>query len=251
VEGCPAGAFRNGLTAQCYACPPDYSRNALIGDDLRKIKACTRISTSVQEATHAKFDQRKNDHPTTKANLTSARAPSPGPPATPPVARTAADKLRHEQMVTILDKELQAGTGYIVVSWMISASFSAVIGYTRAEGFAMTRVGTVYSCRRVTADSFVAGISAGAGLTEEIGLSQSPLVEGPSETNGWQVGLTVGVGGSYGMHWDASTSKQSIAWSIGAAPAIDAAGEYVHTWETVGAQIGCDAMTWGQPDVAI
>ena len=196
VEGCPAGAFRNGLTAYCYACPPDFSRNAVIADDLTKVKACSRISTAVRDATVAKYERHKNDHPESRANLARAAAPArttgaAAPVGPGPVARYPEDKSRQDQMVAILEDELKRKTGYVVVSWMRTAGLALIVGYTGTDGYAMTKVDTNYVCRKVSSGAFTAGVSVGAGASEEIGISKSALAPGRSETNGVQVAAGV------------------------------------------------------------
>jgi hypothetical protein len=255
VEGCPDGAFRNGLTASCYSCPPDYLRNAVIADDLTKVNACSSISNELREATRAKYEQRKNDHPETRANLARAAAPAAGPAAPPDIVgggRYPEDSVRHAQMVAMLDDELERKSGFVVVSWMKTSGGSLLVGYTRAEGYAMTMVDTTHTCRKVSSDAFTAGAAVGVGMSEEIGLSQSPLGAGKSETNGVQVAVAFGLTLSRGWHWD-SADKLTLATSVAAAAApsstvaAKASAEYVHTWEDTGEVVACNQMTWGRP----
>lgn len=255
VEGCPDGAFRNGLTASCYSCPPDHFRNAVIADDLTKVNACSRISNDLREATRAKYEQQKNDHPATRANLARAAAPAAGPAAPPDRVgggRYPEDSVRQAQMEVMLEAELERESGFVVVSWMKTAGGSLLVGYTRAEGYAMTKVDTTYACRKASSDAFTAGVSAGVGASEEIGLSQSPLDSGRSETNGWQVAVALGLTVSRGWHWDGA-GKLTLATSVThvAAPSAtvvaDVSAEYVHTWEETGEVVACNQMTWGRP----
>jgi hypothetical protein len=158
-------------------------------------------------------------------------------------------------MVAILDDELERESGFVVVSWMRTSGASLLVGYTHGEGFAMTKVDTAYKCRTVKSDAFTAGISAGAGVSEELGLSQSALDAGKSETNGVQVAAALGLTLSHGWHWDASTRKPSLTRSLAAdatpsrSTSVTISAEYVHTWEDTGDKVACDNMTWGKPEV--
>ena len=249
VEGCPAGAFRNGLTASCFACPPDYSRNAVVADDLTKVKACTRISTAARDEARAKFERHKNDHPETRASLgrsanayTTAVNPSSGSVV------PDADSARRSEMRGLIDDEYEKGGEFKVVTWLVTGGGSLAIGYTHAEGFAMTRIDeNSRVCRKAWANSFTAGLSVGAGGVEQMEFSKEPLREGLSESNGWQVGASFPpLAAGLGVHSDASTGSLILSLAFG--PGFDLglnASEYVHAWTETGKVVDCSKLTWG------
>lgn len=158
-------------------------------------------------------------------------------------------------MEAILDDELERESGFVVVSWMRTSGVSLLLGYTHGAGYAMTKVGAAYTCRKVTSDTFTVGISGDLGVTEELGLSQAPLDSGKSETNGVQVAIGLGLTFSHGWHWDAATDQLSLTRSVsaggGAAAGVRVEGgiEFAHAWEQMGEVVACDHMTWGIPTV--
>lgn len=242
TAACPAGSFRHGLTDRCYACPKGYGRNLVIADDLTKVNACTRLSFTQQDETRAKFAQNKDDRPQSRANLgRSVRN-----------AATAAknvdfDQMRRDLMKSTLEDELERDSGFETVSWLLSAGGAVGVGFTHGEGFVITKVDGVYSCRKAWANAFSAGAAARGALADDIGLSKGGIAAGRSESNGWQIGASFPpVNGAFSLHWDATTGEMSMGGSTGWGAAIGISlSEYVHTWSEVGKVVDCEKMTWG------
>lgn len=244
VEGCPAGSFRNGVTPYCYACPPDYTRNAVIADDLTTVNACSRIADAVREAARAKFEEAKETYTTTRDHLVRIASS-----ATIYDAGLAAfDLLSRELMKTALDSAVQGLGGFNplrfnTISWLASVGGAVGLGYTHGQGYVMTKVNGSYQCWKAWSNTFTGGVSAGVGAVIEIGLSNG-MDEGPSESNGWQV--AAGAAG-WGLHWDATDGAfDNVALSFGPGFGADVNfSEYVHDWSEIGNVVACDKMTWG------
>jgi hypothetical protein len=205
VEGCPAGAFRNGLTANCYSCPPDYSRNAVIADDLTKVNACTRISTTARDETQAKFNASKDSHTASRDNLAGLA----GSLGTTDLNSTAFDIAARAAMRAALDAEIAAGTPFTAVTLLGNPSVALLVGYSHGYGNVMAKVGDAYVCKKTWANTFTAGLSAGGGDAKDGAISVS-FTFGP------------GFGGK-------ATSS----------------GDYTHEWAETGTTVACDKMTWG------
>lgn len=241
-DGCPAGSFRNGLTTNCYACPPDYGRNLVIADDLTKVNACSKSSSSVQDATRAKFLGAQDSQTASKDQLggmsNQVTVYDPGQAAFDLMARTL--------MKTAVDGDLMGKNGFDAISLMASMSIATVLGYTHGFGYVMTKTNGAYVCKKTWSNTFTGGISAGAGIVLEIGLSNG-VKDGASETNGWQVSASYPpVAGGWGLHWNAATGALSTAYSFGPGLALEVGfSEYAHTWAETGNTVPCDKMTWG------
>jgi hypothetical protein len=240
---CPAGSFRHGLTDRCYACPDGYFRNAVIADDLTKVNACSRISTTAREETRAKFELHKNEHAESRQNLglVSQRMNAVN------FAIAEIDRLAPAVMKEALDNELGRLTGFDVISMLISGGGASGAGYTHAMGYVMTKENGAYRCRKAWSNAFTFGITMGIGVVMETSLSKGGASEGLSESNGWQAAAAFPpVSGGMGFHWDASTDEFSLAFTFGPAFAVDLNySEYVHTWSGTGKEVSCDALTWG------
>ena len=249
VEGCPAGSFRNGVTPYCYQCPPDYSRNAVIADDLTKVNACTKVSASTHDRTRAWFEQHKGDRPEARASLgRSANAFKANAVSDDGTLLPNADSARRSEMRGLIDDEYEKNGDFKTVSWLISAGGSFILGYSHAEGFAMTRVESGRVCRKAWSNAFTAGISAGAGGgVEQMEFSKDPLKEGASQSNGWQIGASFPpVAAAFGLHGDATTGSMIMSLVFG--PGVDIGlnlSEYVHTWAEIGKEVDCNKLTWG------
>jgi hypothetical protein len=243
VEGCPPEAFRNGLTANCYACPAGHSRNALIADDLTKVNACTAISfSSGPDPTKQKFDAAKNAQSgsrdmlgTTASSLTN-HDPNTG----------GFDLISREAMKALVDGELLYLNGFDAVTWLASAGLAVGLGYTHSYGYVMSKVDGARQCRKTWSNTFTGGVAASVGATFTI-ILQKGASEGASETNGWQVGASYPpVTGGWGLHWDARTGALSSAYNFGPAVELEVNfSEYAHSWSEIGNVVDCDAMTWG------
>jgi hypothetical protein len=242
-DGCAPGSFRNGLTTKCYACPPDYSRNAVVADDLTKVNACTKNSGSTEAATEANFNASKDAQAGSKTQLgdMSGRLTSYDP------GQAAFDLGARALMKETVDGTLLYQNGFNAVSMMGSVSVAGVVGYTHAWGYSMQKVSGAYVCKKIWANTFTGGISAGAGVVVEIALSTG-VEDGGSETNGWQVSASYPpVAGGWGLHWSAKTGAlSSSAYTFGPGLALEVGlSEYAHTWAETGKTVACDKMTWG------
>jgi hypothetical protein len=242
VEGCPAGAFRNGLTANCYACPPDYSRNAVIADDLTKVNACTKVSVGMEDQTRAKFLAAQETYTQTRDELGRIAQAL----VTQDPAQAAFDVSARALMKELIDGDLLYRNGFDAVSWMVSVGASLGVGYSHLLGYAMTKVNGVHQCRKVWANTFSGGVSVGVGAVIEIALLKG-VNTAPSESNGFQIlAAYPPVSGGWSLAWDAATGGlSSSAYNFGPGFALEVNGEYVHAWEETGNVVACDKMTWG------
>jgi hypothetical protein len=242
VEGCPAGSFRNALTAYCYACPPDYSRNAVVADDLTKVNACSKIGDAVREATRAKFEAAKEASAASLAFL--GRIANS---VTTYDTKTAAfDLLGRELMKAAIDGDFMRGSGLNAFSLLANIGGSAVLGYTHGFGYVITKVNGINQCYKTWSNTFTAGGSVGAGVVLEAGLAEGVSLE-PSESNGWQISASYPpISGGSGLFWDAKSDDLSLSLTFGPGFGVDAnLSEYAHTWSETGKLVVCDRMTWG------
>ena len=243
AAGCPSGSFRNGLTASCYACPAGHSRNAVIANDLTKVDACTAISlVPGRNQTKAKFDKASGAQVGTR-NLLGSTASG----MTMYDAFTSAfDRASREAMKELVEGELLYMNGFDAVAWLVDVGGAVGLGYSHSYGYVMSKVDGERQCRKTWANSFSGGISVSAGATFTIAL-QKGVSEGPSESNGWQVGVSYPpVTGGWGLHWDAKTGALSSAYRFGPAADLEVnVSEYAHTWSETGKVVSCDEMTWG------
>ena len=243
VEGCPAGSFRNGLTASCYACPAGHSRNAVIADDLTKVNACTAVSFAPgPDPTREKFDATKGAQSGTQSLLGSTAAGM----TTFNSATAAFDLASREVMKALVDGELLYLNGFDAVTWLVSAGLAVGIGYTHNYGYVMSKVDGAHQCRKTWTNTFTGGLAVSAGAAFTIIVQKGVSLE-PSETNGWQVGASYPpVTGGWGLHWDARTGALSSAYNFGPAAELEVNfSEYAHSWTETGKVVSCDAMTWG------
>jgi hypothetical protein len=240
--GCPAGAFRNGLTPKCYACPPDYVRNALIADDLTKVNACTKLSAGTRNKTEAKFLATKDSQTETRDSLGAIARSMP----TYDRRVVAFDVASRGMMKALVDGELLYRNGFDAVSWMVSGGGAVGLGYTHGFGYVMTKVQGAHQCRKAWSNTFTAGPSVGLGFVIEIAL-QKGVTRGSSESNGWQVMVAYPpTSGGWGLHWDAEDGSLSSAYNFGPAAALDVTfSEYAHAWSETGKVVDCELMTWG------
>ena len=242
VEGCPAGAFRNALTANCYACPPDYSRNAVVADDLTKVNACTKVAVGVHDETRAKFEAAKDTYIQTRDELGRIAASM----AVRDPALAGFDAAGRTVIKELVDGSLMYQNGFDAASMVISVGAAAVVGYSHLYGYVMTKVNGVHQCRKIWANTFSAGASLGGGAVIEIALSKGVSAV-PSETNGFQIlAAYPPVSGGWSLGWDATTGAlNSSAYSFGPGFSLEVNGEYVHSWEETGKVVACDKLTWG------
>jgi hypothetical protein len=243
TEGCPDGAFRNGLTGYCFQCPTGFVRNLLIADDLTKINACTRVSLATgSEAMKALFDAEQAAYETTRDVLGHTAS---GMRSYDPVTGLF-DIGARAMMKDLVDSEMLHADGFYAVTWLVSLGTSALLGYTYSYGYTMSKVDDAYQCRKVQSHAFTAGLAVGAGATFAIVL-QGGVSEGLSESNGWQVGAAYPpVSGGWGLHWDATTGALSQGYNFGPALQVDATlSEYAHGWTITRGIVDCDKMTWG------
>lgn len=245
VEGCPSGAFQNGLQPHCYACPRDYARNAVIADDLTKVNACTRIeiSDAMRRATLAKFNQFKEIYAPSRDNLwrTASRVPYD-------VAQAAFDLSSRLLMRSTLESEITSQAGFRSIGWLARGGGSFGVGGTHQLGYVMSKYHGMIECRMAWSNRFTGGLAASAGIVIEIELSEhGDIHDGKSEWNGWQVAAAYPpLSGGYGLHWDAKDGAMSLTLTFG--PGFDAEvnfSEYAHTWAEIGKQVPCARMTWG------
>ena len=243
--GCADGSFRNGLSENCFKCPAGYVRNLNIGSDLTKIDACSRLNSN---STQARYEREKNADPSTQANgqaigeqflaVQDSNAGNAGGPG-------IFDQFRIDTMRASLKTERQNNTGYNTIEWYVSTGGSLLVGYNGGYGYAMTYDGQSYTCRTVKTHTFVGGVTAGAGLSEEWTFSKTGLDGVSGESNGYNVGLALFVGLSQGMEWDAEAPhSRSFSWGISPGTSVDANGEYNHSWTETGADISCDHLSW-------
>jgi hypothetical protein len=215
----------------------------VIADDLTKVNACTRSSDAVHDATEARFLQAKDSQAGSQPYLggLSRRVTTYDP------TQAAFDLMVRALMKTAVDGELLYQNGFNAISVMASVSIAGVLGYTHGFGYVMTKSSGAHVCKKTWLNAFTGGISAGAGVVLEIGLSKG-VVDGASETNGWQVSMSYPpVAGGWGLHWNPGTGELSTTtYTFGPGLAFEAGfSEYTHIWGETGKTVPCDKMTWG------
>ena len=244
VEGCPKGAFRNGLTASCYSCPSDYSRNALIADDLTKVNACTKVSVTTHDQTRAKFLAQKDSHAATRDNLAGIA----GSLGTFDPNNAAFDTVARRAMKLTLDREIARDSPFDAITLLVSGGLAAVAGYTHGFGYVMSKSAGAYECRKTWANTFTAGLTVAVGAVLETGFATEVSL-GSSESNGWQVEYEAGVvAAGFGLQWEAPSGALSVSlvFGPGFGGRATTTGDYTHTWaETANAVVACDKITWG------
>lgn len=242
--GCAEGSFRNGLSENCFKCPAGYIRNMVIGSDLTNVKACSGLA---ENATRERYNREKDADPATQANgrnvgeqFLAAEGSNPGAGGGPGLL----DGVREDIMKDTLKTESDLGSGYDTIEWYVAAGGSLVAGYSHGYGYAMSYNGETYSCRTAETHTFVAGVTAGAGVTEEWTLSKTGLNGVDGESNGYNIGVSLIVGVNHGMEWDAAAPhSRSFTWGLTPVGG-DANGEYTHAWTNTGQDISCSSISW-------